>query len=128
MTQEESTLNCMTNTRGIKDSMSILSGKWKLHILGTLLFCSKMRFNELQRELEGISAKVLSRELKDLELNQLICRMEMNEENRGVTYEISPFGKTLKPVIQTLIGWGNTYRQEIVNQLESRSNKKESKN
>lgn len=118
MTSKEKAPLCKTNARGIQDSMSILSGKWKLHILATLLFCSKMRFNALQRELEGISAKVLSKELKDLELNQLIQRTVLDDVNIAVEYEISTFGKTLGPVIETLVNWGNTYRGEIIQQME----------
>ncbi|QQU05515.1 helix-turn-helix transcriptional regulator [Myroides odoratus] len=117
-TMEEQRANCKTNVMGIKDSMSILSGKWKLHILGTLLLHDKLRFMELQRALGDISAKVLSKELRDLELNQLIYRTEIDGAVVAVEYEISPFGITLTPVIQSLANWGNTYRQEIIQQME----------
>ncbi|MGG5601071.1 MULTISPECIES: helix-turn-helix domain-containing protein [unclassified Myroides] len=115
---KEQQAQCKTNIMGVKDSMSILSGKWKLHILGTLLLHDKLRFMELQRALGDISAKVLSKELRDLELNQLINRREIDGSIVAVEYEISPFGITLTPVIQALANWGNTYRQEITKQME----------
>jgi len=115
---KEQHAQCKSNIMGIKDSMSILSGKWKLHILGTLMLQDKLRFMELQRALGTISAKVLSKELRDLELNQLILRREIDGAIVAVEYEISPFGITLTPVIQALANWGNTYRQEITQQVE----------
>ncbi|MGS4347134.1 winged helix-turn-helix transcriptional regulator [Myroides odoratus] len=115
---EEQRAQCKTQILGIKDSMSILSGKWKLHILGTLMMHEKLRFMELQRTLGDISAKVLSKELRDLELNQLIHRTEIDGAIVAVEYAISDFGITLTPVIQALANWGNTYRQEIINQME----------
>ncbi|WP_413513860.1 winged helix-turn-helix transcriptional regulator [Myroides odoratus] len=115
---EEQLARCKTNVMGIKDSMSILSGKWKLHIIGTLLLHDKLRFMELQRALGAISAKVLSKELKDLEFNQLIYRTEVDGAIVAVEYGISPFGKTLAPVIQALANWGNSYRGEIIQQME----------
>lgn len=115
---KEQQAQCKTNVMGIKDSMSILSGKWKLHILGTLLMHDKLRFMELQRVLGDISAKVLSKELRDLELNQLVVRTELDGAVVAVEYAISPFGITLTPVIQSLANWGNTYRKEIIQQME----------
>ncbi|MBB1139040.1 helix-turn-helix domain-containing protein [Myroides sp. WP-1] len=115
---KEQQAKCKTNVMGVKDSMSILSGKWKLHILGTLLMHDKLRFMELQRILGDISAKVLSKELRDLELNQLVIRTELDGAVVAVEYAISPFGITLTPVIQALANWGNTYRKEIIQQME----------
>lgn len=115
---KEQRAQCKSNIMGVKDSMSILSGKWKLHILGTLMLHDKLRFMELQRALGDISAKVLSKELRDLELNQLILRTEIDGSIVAVEYAISPFGITLTPVIQALATWGNTYRREITQQME----------
>lgn len=54
--------------------MDILTGKWKIHILGTLLYSGKMRFMDLQREIAGIGPKMLAKELQDLEMNHLVMR------------------------------------------------------
>lgn len=63
---------CQTRIVAIKDAMEILSGKWKFHIIGTLIHGEKLRFMELLREVDGIGAKMLSKELQDLEMNHLV--------------------------------------------------------
>ena len=55
---------CRFRTNAVKDSMGLLSGKWKIHILGTILYGGKIRFMDLQREIEGIGSKMLSKELQ----------------------------------------------------------------
>ena len=67
----------------IKDAMEILSGKWKSHILGTLLLNDKMRFMDLLREMDCIAAKMLSKELHDMEMNQLITRRMLDTKPVG---------------------------------------------
>lgn len=104
---------CQTRITAIKDSMEILSGKWKFHILGTLMQGGKMRFMDLLREVDGIAAKMLSKELRDLELNQLIHRTVLNTKPVTVEYEISEYGKTLEPIIDEIAKWGTTYRQML---------------
>ena len=62
---------CKTNLLAVQDTMDILKGRWKVQIIAALCY-DKMRFSDLQKEIEGISAKMLSSELKDLEINQLM--------------------------------------------------------
>ena len=62
---------CKTNLLAVQDTMDILKGRWKVQIIAALCY-DKMRFSDLQKEIEGISAKMLSSELKDLEINQLV--------------------------------------------------------
>ncbi len=62
---------CQVRMQAISDTMSILSGKWKFHILGTLIEGSKLGFMDLLREVKGIGTKMLSKELQDLEMNQV---------------------------------------------------------
>lgn len=76
---------CKTRVTGIKDTMQLLSGKWKVHILGTLMFNGKMRFMDLRREVDGIAAKMLSKELQDLQLNRLVKRTVM--QTRPITVD-----------------------------------------
>ena len=104
---------CQARLTGIKDTMEILSGKWKFHILGTLVEAGKMRFMELLRELDGVGSKMLSKELQDLEMNHLITRTVLNTKPITVEYEVTEYGKTLKPIIDEIANWGITYRKAI---------------
>lgn len=104
---------CRARINAINDTMSILSGKWKFHILGTLLVNGKMRFMDLLREVEGIGAKMLSKELQDMELNLLLTRTVKNTKPITVEYEITEYGKTLEPIIEEIAKWGMSYRNAI---------------
>lgn len=104
---------CRFRINAVKDSMSLLTGKWKIHILGTLLYGGKMRYMDLQRELNGIGSKMLSKELQDLELNHLITREVMNTKPITVMYELTDFGKTLEPVIDSISTWGIDYKENL---------------
>ncbi len=64
---------CSKHILAVRDALDILSGKWKLPIISALIFSDK-RFKEMEREIPGITAKMLSKELKDLEMNDLVQR------------------------------------------------------
>ncbi len=98
----------------IRDVVELLGGKWKIQITGTLLFRGKMRFMDLMREVDGVAAKMLSKELQDLEANQLIKRTVLNTKPVTVEYEITEYGKTLEQVLRTLVDWGVQHRQKIM--------------
>lgn len=104
---------CKAKINAIKDTMGILSGKWKFHIIGTLLLHDKMRFMDLLREVEGIGAKMLSKELQDMEINSLILRTVKNTKPITVEYEITEYGKTLSPIIEEMAKWGTSYRESL---------------
>jgi len=98
----------------IRDAVELLGGKWKIQIIGTLLFRGKMRFMDLLREVDGVAAKMLSKELQDLEVNQLIKRTVLNTKPVTVEYEITEYGKTLEQVLRTLVDWGVQHRKKIM--------------
>lgn len=93
--------------------MEILSGKWKFHILGTLIQSGKMRFMDLLREVDGIAPKMLSKELQDMEINHLVHRTVFNTKPVTVEYEITEYGKTLEPIIDEIAKWGIAYRKKV---------------
>ena len=105
---------CRFRTNAVKDSMELLTGKWKIHILGTLLYGGKMRFMDLQREIAGIGSKMLSKELQDLEMNQLITRTVLNTKPITVEYDLTSFGRTLEPIIDAIAQWGIDYRETVL--------------
>jgi len=72
-----------------------------------------MRYSELLREVEGISGKMLSRELKELEINQLIVRKVSNTQPITVQYQLTEYGETLKQLTLTIADWGLNHRKQI---------------
>lgn len=104
---------CQNFLKSINDTLDLLSGKWKIAIIGALTF-GKKRFMELQREVDGIGAKMLSKELQELEMNQLITRTVFDTKPVTVEYEITEYGKTLQPVIREMALWGSSHRKKIL--------------
>lgn len=97
----------------VKDALDILSGKWKLQIILSLSF-GKKRFKQIQREIPGLTPKMLSKELKELEINELAERRVYDTLPVTVEYELTPYGKTLKPLIGELHKWGTKHRKRII--------------
>jgi len=108
----EADLNCKEKIRAIHDTMDVLSGKWKVSIIACLCF-QGMRFSELLREVEGISGRMLSRELKDLEMNKLIERTVVDTKPVSVFYKITPYGASLKELTDVIAEWGIKHRAVI---------------
>lgn len=108
-----SSTECNKQLLPVKDALEILSGKWKLQIILSLTF-GKKRFKQIQRELPGLTPKMLSKELKDLEINGLANRHVYDTKPVTVEYELTTYGKTLKPLIQELHQWGTKHRKRII--------------
>ena len=106
---------CKPRLRAIHDTMDLLSGKWKVAIIGYLHTMGKCRFMQLQKNIEGIGAKMLSKELKDLELNELVTRTVFQTRPVTVEYELTDYGKTLQNIINELCSWGFKHRERILN-------------
>ncbi|HYG50074.1 MAG TPA: helix-turn-helix domain-containing protein [Flavobacteriales bacterium] len=96
----------------VRDALDILSGKWKLPIIIALSFGNK-RFGELKKEVPGITDKMLSKELRDLEMNQLVKRTVYDSVPVIVEYSMTSYGQTLDEVIEALRAWGTTHRKRI---------------
>jgi DNA-binding HxlR family transcriptional regulator len=108
-----SATECSRMLLPVKDALDILSGKWKLPIIISLSF-GKKRFKQMQREIPGITPKMLSKELKELEINELAERKVYDTVPVTVEYELTPYGKTLKPLIGELHQWGSKHRKRIL--------------
>jgi DNA-binding HxlR family transcriptional regulator len=104
---------CSKVFMAINDSMELLSGKWKIKIIGVLLHKGTLRFMDLLREVDGIGAKMLSKELQELEMNELVKRTVCNTKPITVEYEITEYGKTMKAMISEIIHWGTEHRKRI---------------
>lgn len=109
----ERVTECKKSVKAIHDVMDIIGGKWKISIIACLCF-HPMRFSEILKEIEGISGKVLSKELKDLEMNQLVTRTVLDTQPITVEYAITEYGRTLKEVTSVIADWGMKHRLRIM--------------
>jgi DNA-binding HxlR family transcriptional regulator len=105
---------CTKHLLPVKDALDILGGKWKLPIIVALTFNNK-HFREMVREIHGITPRMLSKELKDLEVNQLVKRTVYDTSPVTVEYSLTPYGKSLQKVIEELRTWGTQHRKRILN-------------
>jgi DNA-binding HxlR family transcriptional regulator len=94
----------------VQDTLNAFHGKWKMPIIGTLLF-GKKRFKEIEREVRKITPRMLSQELKDLEVNGIVTRTVYNTTQVTVEYELTPSGRELHHVMEAMIHWGLQHRQ-----------------
>ena len=105
---------CSESLSSVEDAIYVIGGKWKLKIIIALQDHGNIRFNELQRIVAGISARVLSNELKDLELNGFVKRIVHSEQTPVVVEYISTdYSKTLKTVIMALSEWGRIHKKNL---------------
>ncbi len=95
---------------GFSYTLSLISGKYKMTILYTLMEFEVVRYNELQRYIKGISYKTLSLSLKELEKDGLIIRKEYPQIPPKVEYSLSERGKSLMPILDGLCEWGDKNR------------------
>jgi DNA-binding HxlR family transcriptional regulator len=104
--------DCSKILFAIQDALDLISGKWKIKVISVLLY-GKKNFTDLQRQINGLGAKMLSKDLQDLEINGLITRTVNTTKPITVTYELTPYGHTLAPIIRELAGWGTEHRRKI---------------
>ncbi len=94
----------------VATTVSLIGSKWKLLIIRNLLV-RPWRFNELKRDLEGISQKVLTDSLRSMEEDGLITRTVFPEVPPRVEYALSDLGRTLKPILDSMVEWGTAYKK-----------------
>jgi DNA-binding HxlR family transcriptional regulator len=97
----------------VRDALDILSGKWKLPIIIALSFGNR-RFSQLSKQIPGITDKMLSKELRELEMNQLVKRTVYDAVPVIVEYSMTSYGKTLEKLIDELQAWGSQHRKRIL--------------
>lgn len=113
----ENSQDCRSIFLPIRDTLDVVGGKWKLPIIHMLALNGPMRFNELQQELLGITPRMLSRELQELDLNGLIVK---EPENQAVVrYKLTTYGLTLEPVVKALYDWGQKHRTKVMGDARS---------
>ncbi|WP_130735463.1 helix-turn-helix domain-containing protein [Flavobacterium sp. J27] len=100
--------------RAVQDSMDVLSGKWKISIISSICFYNKRRFSDILNDIDGISNRMLSKELKELEINKLIIRTVLDTQPVTVQYQLTEHGLTLRTIINNLTDWGIAHRKKII--------------
>lgn len=110
---EHSPKQCQAQLLPVRDALEFLSGKWKLPIIISLSFGNK-RFRQMATEIEGITDKMLSKELRDLEQNQLVKRTVYDSVPVRVEYSLTDYGTSLDAVIDALRAWGIQHRKRIM--------------
>jgi DNA-binding HxlR family transcriptional regulator len=99
--------------QAIQDTLDIVSGRWKIQIIALLCNC-EFRYSELQKGLPKITPRMLSKELKDLEQNELVIRKVHDTMPIKVSYKLSDYGYTLVPLIVEMTDWGMAHRKKIM--------------
>jgi len=104
--------NCKEKFMALRDAIELLGGKWKIYILQNLSF-GTMRFKDLQERVCGITPKVLSKELRELEENLLITRTVNDTKPITVSYTLTTYAMETKIVIAALMDFGLIHRKKI---------------
>ena len=93
----------------VATTVQVIGSKWKLLIMRNLLV-RPWRFNELQKNLEGISQKVLTDSLRSMEADGVITRTVYPEVPPRVEYALSPLGETMRPILDAMQAWGDAFK------------------
>ena len=95
----------------VETTLTMISNKWKVLILRDLLTGTK-RFGELKKSLTGVSQKVLTSQLREMEENGLVESKAYPEVPPRVEYSLTPLGRSLKPIMDAMRVWGEQYKQQ----------------
>ena len=95
----------------VATTVALIGSKWKLLIMRNLL-ARPWRFNELKKDLEGISQKVLTDSLRSMESDGIITRTVYPEVPPRVEYALSELGESMRPIIQSMETWGKHYKSK----------------
>jgi DNA-binding HxlR family transcriptional regulator len=100
----------------VNDTMNVLTGKWKLPIMASLIF-GKKRFKELEREIPRITPRMLSKELRELELNGIVKRTVHDTVPVTIEYEFTDSGRSIKSVLDSMVAWGLEHRKRTLSKV-----------
>jgi DNA-binding HxlR family transcriptional regulator len=115
---KEFTDECTTVLSAVSDALYAIGGKWKLMII-IAMARGNNRFTELQRQVKGISARVLSSELKELEMNGFIEKKVTVGYPVTIEYQLLPYSHTLEELVTAMTKWGIQHRQKIKSERSS---------
>jgi DNA-binding HxlR family transcriptional regulator len=93
-----------------EQTLDLISGRWKVMVIYWLLKGDR-RFNQLQRDLSGITHRTLAKQLRELEADGLVERHDFGENPPRVAYRLSPLGRSLEPILLTMHEWAEAHPQ-----------------
>lgn len=96
----------------VATTVQLIGSKWKLLIMRNLL-ARPWRFNELKKDLEGISQKVFTDSLRSMEADGIITRTVYPEVPPRVEYALSDLGESMRPIIMSMEAWGKAYKEDL---------------
>ncbi|WP_428742394.1 winged helix-turn-helix transcriptional regulator [Tenacibaculum sp.] len=97
----------------INDTLNVLSGKWKMPIIAALLYGNK-RFKDIQLSIDKITPRMLSKELKDLEVNSVVKRKVYDSQPVLIEYELTESGRKIIQVLDSMVAWGLAHRESVL--------------
>jgi len=115
---ENRATNCKQSDLALQDTIYAIGGKWKMRIFKSICL-GNIRFTEIEKSLTGITKRTLSKELKDLEINQLVTRKAYPDQPSKAEYKLTSYAKTLVPMINEMVRWGIVHRQMIIKRQKS---------
>ena len=104
----------------VESTFDLLSGRWKIRVLWSL-YKKSMRFTEIEQSIEGLSAKVLSSRLRELEEIGFITRKEIAGFPPHVEYELTELGLSFAPVLSNVAEWGVNNKSTILDLIEKKT-------
>ncbi len=105
--------SCNFKLMASRDAIEAIQGKWRIPILIALTY-GKKRFGEIKKQLPDISPKMLSKELRELETNQLITRSVYDSMPVSIEYSLTPLGKSLYKLLDEVLQWGIHFRKTVI--------------
>ena len=112
MKKENTVRDQAKEIQALQDTIYVIGGKWRLPIINSICNGNK-RFREIERSIPGITTRMLSRELKEMELNKLITRTVYADSPVLVEYESTDYCKSFSTIILAMIQWGVAHRKKI---------------
>lgn len=95
-------------------AISVLGGKWKSVILYYLLVQGEQRFSALRRLIPGVTQRMLTLQLRELEEDGLVARTVFAQVPPRVEYRVTPFGESLREIIMAMFAWGRRYQADVL--------------
>lgn len=105
--------NQKNQVRDVQDALYVLGGKWKIPILFSLCI-GKSRFTEIQKDVVGITPRMLMKELRELEMNELIFR---KMDGGFPKYSFTEYGNSITPTLKSLQRWGASHNKKVKGKL-----------
>lgn len=103
---------CVKTLLPVRDALDVISGKWRIQIIIAIQNGCE-HFTDIQKNVLGITPKMLSKELKALEEHKLVVRIIENVYPVKITYRLDDYAATLTPVIHALRDWGKQHRERL---------------